>query len=601
MLKYWADKTGKDFCEYTAGLVEAATDSPKAVLEFGKDQFMGSAKSTIYGWLHMSTIGNEVENMRSTLYWRAIEAEKKGYHVNWDKFPFDEDLPDPRKKQDDDQPQPTDQPKKPSEMTPQEFEEAVKRAEEIVRQIEEEQRRKKEQEEQNPNPNPDPTPPEGDDGGIGGIIKKIFNPEPNDTPTPAPTPTPNPTTTPNPNTDNVPIPDERQGIIDPSGFVYAGVESERLADVEATIFQLLNGVRKPWDATAYDQANPLTTGTDGAYEWMVPTGRWAMTFAKSGYDLYDTRYHATDGIGATAETDGSESGKYYMPVAPAQLGVNINMQKATPPEVMSRTADDQGVVYLAFDQYMQVNGYGADDLASLIRYNLNAAEVGFTAEYVDAERSATDASKMLARTVKLTPETTVTSADTVIVHVDHSVKSYGNKTMKADYTSPAVPLGSAKQVGAPVLKPDAGAVEPGATLEISAPTKDTGGADLVTGTVKLYYTTDGSEPTRASKLYTGPITLTEDTTLKVIAVSAGLIDGEVLTATYTIKRDEPTPTPTPYRPPVRPEPEPEPEPEPPGRGRQLELRAGRPARPQRLVLRRRDGAVVPLRRRRHHG
>jgi hypothetical protein len=142
VLKYWADKTGKDFCEYTAGLVEAATDSPKAVLEFGKDQFMGSAKSTIYGWLHMSTIGNEVENMRSTLYWRAIEAEKKGYHVNWDKFPFDEDLPDPRKKQDDDQPQPTDQPKKPSEMTPEEFDDAVKRAEEIVRQIEEEQRRK---------------------------------------------------------------------------------------------------------------------------------------------------------------------------------------------------------------------------------------------------------------------------------------------------------------------------------------------------------------------------------------------------------------------------------------------------------------------------
>ena len=37
----------------------------------------------------------------------------------------------------------------------------------------------------------------------------------------------------------------------------------------------------------------------------------------------------------------------------------------------------------------------------------------------------------------------------------------------------------------------------------------------------IYYTTDGTEPTRTSKLYTKSILITSDMTIKAIAVAAG--------------------------------------------------------------------------------
>jgi fibro-slime domain-containing protein len=49
----------------------------------------------------------------------------------------------------------------------------------------------------------------------------------------------------------------------------------------------------------------------------------------------------------------------------------------------------------------------------------------------------------------------------------------------------------------------------------------------------LYYTLDGSTPTTASQKYTGPITLSATTTVKVIAVRPGWRNSEVVSETYT--------------------------------------------------------------------
>ena len=56
----------------------------------------------------------------------------------------------------------------------------------------------------------------------------------------------------------------------------------------------------------------------------------------------------------------------------------------------------------------------------------------------------------------------------------------------------------------------------------------------------IYYTTNGSTPSASSTMYNGPITISETTTLKAIAIKDDT-SSNVATATYTIGGDEPMP------------------------------------------------------------
>lgn len=88
------------------------------------------------------------------------------------------------------------------------------------------------------------------------------------------------------------------------------------------------------------------------------------------------------------------------------------------------------------------------------------------------------------------------------------------------------------------------AVGTAATPQFSLPDGTTFVSSLVvsmtcaTSDAGIYYTTDGSSPSASSSLYSAPITLSDTTTVKMIATKSGLSSSPVVTAVYTKSRYE---------------------------------------------------------------
>jgi hypothetical protein len=86
------------------------------------------------------------------------------------------------------------------------------------------------------------------------------------------------------------------------------------------------------------------------------------------------------------------------------------------------------------------------------------------------------------------------------------------------------------------------------TLAVIAPATFKVFITTPTSGAAIYYTTDRSTPTSASTLYTGPFFLSASATLKAIAIRAGYIDSNVVTAVYTLLSGSPVSPSTPTSP-----------------------------------------------------
>ena len=89
-----------------------------------------------------------------------------------------------------------------------------------------------------------------------------------------------------------------------------------------------------------------------------------------------------------------------------------------------------------------------------------------------------------------------------------------------------ISIGSSGAVSQPYFSLPAGTYtgQQECTITVSVPSDAT-----------IYYTLDGSDPTRESTEYSGPITITESCTLKAFAVANNFGDSTIARATYIIE------------------------------------------------------------------
>ena len=247
-------------------------------------------------------------------------------------------------------------------------------------------------------------------------------PDPTEGPTPtsggSPTPPPVPTTPPNPDGPDDPGDGEgngdggtisgpdKKGKADPSGYVYAGVRSNRVAGVKATVFYRDdNGNAVFWDAEEYDEINPQYTSPLGNYCWMVPQGDWKVTYELDGYETYETE---------------------WLPVPPPQTEVNINLMMTEAPALQEVFLNEE-YAYITFNMYVQTESV---DGSALTISDASGNTYAGTLEAVNPEE---EAGVMLADTYKQVFDRKAPKAgDNCVIALDESVIGYNAKKSVAE-------------------------------------------------------------------------------------------------------------------------------------------------------------------------
>jgi Chitobiase/beta-hexosaminidase C-terminal domain len=123
----------------------------------------------------------------------------------------------------------------------------------------------------------------------------------------------------------------------------------------------------------------------------------------------------------------------------------------------------------------------------------------------------------------------VITANTTIKAIAMASGYHPNAVASGTYTVSAAETAAA----APTFSPASGAAF-ASTLSVSI-------ADSTQGAT-IYYTTNGSIPTRTSRIYSGPITITANTTANAIATASGFAQSAVRSASYTLRSVAANPT-----------------------------------------------------------
>lgn len=239
-------------------------------------------------------------------------------------------------------------------------------------------------------------------------------------------------------------------VFDPSGFVFEGLESDRIAGVTATLLEGTTdtGPWTVWDAAEYGQANPQTTEADGRYGWDVPEGWWQVVYEADGFER------------AYSEV---------LRVLPPHFDVNVGLRRLAPPDVETVTVSgDTTAIDVRFDTWVRVDDASTatfaieDDVGDPVAATVSALDVGIDPDGLE-----------LTRTVRITPTAGLVLGASYDVIVRDAVASYADRPLLADVVTPITVVANR----APVADPDGYVVDEDTTLGVAAPGVLDGDAD----------------------------------------------------------------------------------------------------------------------------
>ncbi len=204
------------------------------------------------------------------------------------------------------------------------------------------------------------------------------------------------------------------GIIDPSGYVYEAVPSNRLSGVTATCYEKVTKYDQYeeayeeiqfWEAGEYSQQNPLITDAQGRYAWDVPDGKWQIKYEKEGYE---TAY------------------SQWMDVPPPRFDVNIGLVSYEAPAVTEVHADPSGVE-IVFSKYIRSGSLTNSSILVMAGGKVLSGAIVLE----NGEENPEKAEELLASRIRFVPEEELEEGAELTVTVSNTVCSYAGVRMDA--------------------------------------------------------------------------------------------------------------------------------------------------------------------------
>jgi len=216
-------------------------------------------------------------------------------------------------------------------------------------------------------------------------------------------------------------------LIDPAGYVYEAVASNRIEGAVVTCYYKgAGGELLLWNASEAEQENPLFTDEYGEYQWFVPIGDWKIVAEKDGYITADSGNDP-------ASVDG------WLPVPPPQMEVYIPMISTALPAVESVQAGAD-LIRIEFSQYMDI-----DQLTSgsgLVTVTDNGVPVELDYTFTDREVSPTDSLKYYGRVLTVSRhDGKKFSGDKLKVFVSKDFSNYAGNKMAESFESGTLTAG----------------------------------------------------------------------------------------------------------------------------------------------------------------